>query len=105
MPERAACGPGDPDMYLIYPPLSGKHLRLSAVAGPPGDEYTVSVAALGLTLFSVLRAHPPDCRDEEGSALPARRTGSGEGENATRLPGVYRCRSRGTCVVHAHFWD
>jgi len=47
--ERAACGPDGPDMYLCYPPLAGKHLRVSDVEGPPGGEYTVSVAALGLT--------------------------------------------------------
>ena len=47
--ERAACGPDDPDMYLCYPPLAGKHLRVSDVAGPPGGECAVSVAALGFT--------------------------------------------------------
>ena len=36
--ERAACGPDDPDMYLSYPPLAGKHLRVSEVAGPPGGK-------------------------------------------------------------------
>ena len=47
--ERAAYGPDGPDMYLCYPPLAGKHLRVSDVAGPPGGECTVRVTALGLT--------------------------------------------------------
>ncbi len=47
--ERAAWGPDDPGMYLSYPLLAGKHLRVSDVAGPPGGECTVSVEALGLT--------------------------------------------------------
>ena len=47
--ERAACGPDDPDMYLSYPPLAGKHLRVSEVAGPPGGKCIVNVAALGFT--------------------------------------------------------
>ena len=40
-------------------------------------------------IFAVLRIHPPDYRDEESNALRAFRIRSGEGENATRLPGVY----------------
>ena len=36
-------------MYPSYPPLAGKHLRVSNVTGPPGGECTVSVPALGLT--------------------------------------------------------
>ena len=36
-------------MYPSYPPLAGKHLRVSDVAGPPGGQCMVSVAALGLT--------------------------------------------------------
>ncbi len=47
--ERVACGPDDPDMYLSYPPLAGKHLRVTDVAGPPGGECTFSVGAPGLT--------------------------------------------------------
>ena len=46
--ERAACGPDDPDMYLSYPPLAGKHLRVTDVAGPPGGECLVSGRTPGL---------------------------------------------------------
>jgi hypothetical protein len=34
--ERAAYGPDGPEMLLCYPPLAGKHLIVSDVAGPPG---------------------------------------------------------------------
>ena len=47
--ERAACGPDDPDMYLSYPPLAGKHLRVTEVAGPPGGKCTVSIVGLEFT--------------------------------------------------------
>lgn len=65
--ERANCAPDGPDMYLCYPPLAGKHLRVSDVAGPPGSKCSIQVAALGLTLL--LRTRPPDHRHEEGDAL------------------------------------
>ena len=42
---------------------------------------------------AVLRTHPLDCRDVEGNALRACRIRSGEAENATGLPGVYRRRA------------
>ena len=35
---RAAYGPDGPEMFLCYPPLAGKHLRVNDVAGPPGGE-------------------------------------------------------------------
>jgi hypothetical protein len=102
--ERATCGPDGPDMYLCYPPLAGKHLRVSDVAGPPGGECTVQVLQhLDSPLFAVLRTRPPDCHHEEGDTLRACRIRSGEGPNATRLPGVYRCGCRSSYVVHVHF--
>ena len=84
--ERAACGPDDPNMYLSYPPLAGKYLRVGDVAGPL---WLVSVQRLDSTLFAVLRTRPTDCRDEEGNVQRACRIHSDEGEDATRLPGVY----------------
>ena len=31
--EMAERGPNGPDMWLLYPPLAGKHLRVEAVEG------------------------------------------------------------------------
>lgn len=32
--ELARSGPDGADMWLLYPPLAGKHLRVSAIDGP-----------------------------------------------------------------------
>ena len=50
--ERAASGPDSPEMYLCYPPLAGKHLRVSDIAGPPGGECAVRLVVLALTPLS-----------------------------------------------------
>jgi hypothetical protein len=34
--ERDGFPPDGPDMWLSYPPLAGKHLRVSDVQGAPG---------------------------------------------------------------------
>lgn len=31
--DRASGGPDGPDMWLLYPPLAGKHLRVAPVDG------------------------------------------------------------------------
>ena len=69
--ERAACGPDDPEMYLSYPPLAGKYLRVSDVADPPVVSVQSVSQHLDSPLVAVLRTHPPDCHHEEGTALRA----------------------------------
>ena len=103
--ERTACGPDDPDMYPSYPPLAGKHLRVSNVAGPPGGECIVSVAALGLTRLccsqnilqiivmkkEILYVHVESAQVKERMLRDFQECIDG------------RCCS--SCVVHAPFWD
>jgi hypothetical protein len=57
--ERAAYGPDGPGMFLCYPPLAGKHLIVSDVAGPPSGGCISTVFARLVLPAKNFQAPPP----------------------------------------------
>ncbi|KAI0361189.1 hypothetical protein OH77DRAFT_1390630 [Trametes cingulata] len=115
--ERAAAGRDGPDMWLLYPPLTGKHLRVA-----PVDDYTLSVTILRKeTLFlrtdstsarDRLIADFRDCIDTASSLFPSPSSknppppvpalpsmGSSMGNNTSRPPSVPLDRSHPPSMV------
>lgn len=56
--EREHAGPDGAEMWLSYPPLAGKHLRVTDVQGAPGGVSEYDSASTSMKLIQCYRTRP-----------------------------------------------